>query len=51
LAEDYSEALAAGGTMFHLVNTYTKASQMNGLSAEISYRLQKVGGEVLGMLN
>jgi hypothetical protein len=30
---------------------YTKASQMNGLSAESSYRLQKVGGEVLGMLN
>ena len=40
-----------GNTMFHLVNTYTKASQMNGLPAESSYRLQKVGGEVLGMLN
>ena len=41
----------AGDTMFHLVNTYTKASQMDGLSAESSYRLQRVGGEVLGMLN
>ena len=40
-----------GNTMFHLVNTYTKASQMEGLPAESSYRLQKVGGEVLGMLN
>ena len=40
-----------GNTMFHLVNTYTKASQMGGLPAESSYRLQKVGGEVLGMLN
>jgi hypothetical protein len=38
-------------TMFHLVNTYTKASQMKGLLAESSYRLQKIGGEVLGMLN
>jgi len=40
-----------GNTMFHVVNTYTKASQMEGLSAESSYRLQRVGGEVLGMLN
>jgi len=38
-------------TMLHMVNTYTKASQMEGLPAESSYRLQKVGGEVLGMLN
>ena len=40
-----------GNTMFHVVNTYTKASQMNGLPAESSYRLQKIGGEVLGMLD
>ena len=41
----------AGDTMFHIVNTYTKASQMEELPAESSYRLQRVGGEVLGMLN
>jgi hypothetical protein len=41
----------AGDTMFHVVNTYTKASQMEGLPAESSYRLQRVDGEVLGMLN
>jgi hypothetical protein len=40
-----------GENMFAVVNTYTKASQMEGLPAESSYRLQKVGGEVLGMLN
>jgi hypothetical protein len=40
-----------GDTMFHVVNSYTKASQMDGLPAESGYRLQKVGGEVLGMLN
>ena len=40
----------AGNTMFHLVNTYTKASQMDGLSAESRYRLQKVGGELLMIL-
>ena len=41
----------AGDTMFHVFNTYTRAAAMDGLSAECSYRLQKVGGEVLGMLN
>lgn len=53
LKEPEREAVAwawpqeAGDTMFHVVNTYTKASQM----AKSSYRLQRVGGEVLGMLN
>jgi hypothetical protein len=40
-----------GDTMFNIVNVYTRASQMEGLPAESSYRLQRVGGEVLGMLN
>jgi hypothetical protein len=40
----------AGETMFHVVNTYTRAAAMEGLQAESSFRLQRVGGEVLGML-
>ena len=54
---DEKEALAwawpyeIGDTMFHVVNAYTRAAQMDGLSAESSYRLQKVGGNILGMLN
>jgi len=40
----------AGETMFHVVNTYTRAAAMEGLTAESSFRLQRVGGEVLGML-
>ena len=40
-----------GENMFAVVNTYTRASQFKGLSAENSYQLQRVGGEVLGMLN
>jgi len=54
---DEKEALAwswtfeNGDTMFHVVNAYTRAAQMEGLSAESSYRLQKVGGNILGMLN
>lgn len=36
--------------MFHVVNTYTRTVAMMGLSAESSFRLQRVRGEVLGML-
>jgi hypothetical protein len=36
--------------MFHVVNAYTKAAQLEGLSAEASYRLQKVGAMMLGMV-
>jgi hypothetical protein len=45
LAQEY------GFTMFSVVNTYTKASQQELLSAESRYRLQRVGGSILGMLN
>ena len=40
-----------GDTMFNIVNTYTRAAQFKGLSAEKSYHLQRVGGNILGMLN
>ena len=41
----------AGDTLFAVVNSYTRAAQFAGLPAESSYKLQKVGGNVLGMLN
>jgi hypothetical protein len=37
-------------TMFYVINAYTRAAEFDGLSAEASYRLQKVGGMVLGMV-
>ena len=40
-----------GDTMFNIVNTFTRAAQFPGLSAENSYQLQRVGGNILGMLN
>ena len=40
-----------GDNMFAVVNTYTRASQFKNLSAENSYQLQRVGGNILGMLN
>ncbi len=39
-----------GKTMFHVVNAYTRAAQFDALPAEASYRLQKVGGAILGMV-
>jgi hypothetical protein len=50
-AVEWAWPLEAGDTMFNLVNTYTRAAQYEGLTAEASYRLQKVGGDILGMLN
>ena len=41
----------AGDTLFSVVNSYTRAAQFKGLSAESSYKLQRVGGNVLGMLS
>jgi hypothetical protein len=57
LGEREKEAVAwawpqeSGEAMFHVVNTYTRAAAMEGLSAESSFKLQRVGGEVLGMLH
>ena len=39
-----------GGTMYSIVNAYTKGAQFQDLSAESGYRLQKVGGNILGMI-
>ena len=48
---DWAWPQEMGDTMFAVVNTYTRASQFKGLSAENSYQLQRVGGNILGMLN
>ena len=50
-AVEWAWPLEAGETMFNVVNTYTRAAQFKGLTAESSYRLQKVGGDILTMLN
>jgi hypothetical protein len=39
------------GTMFSIINAYKRATQFNGLPAESCYKLQRVGGNVLEMLN
>jgi hypothetical protein len=50
-AVEWAWPLETGDTIFNVVNTYTRAAQFKGLSAENSYQLQRVGGNILGMLN
>jgi hypothetical protein len=50
-AVEWAWSQEAGETMFAVVNAYTRAAAMEGLPAESSFRLQRVGGEVLGMLH
>jgi hypothetical protein len=40
-----------GQTMFNVINTYTKAAQYQELLASSSFKLEKVGGAILGMVN
>jgi len=49
-AVDWAIPLEYGNTMFNVINTYTKSAQFTGLPADSSYRLQKVGGAILGMV-
>jgi len=50
-AVDWGWIQERGSTMFHIVNAYTKAAQYPQLPTESEYRLQKVGGAILAMLN
>ena len=49
-AVEWGWAAEAGNTMFHIINTYTRAAQYEVLSADSSYKLQKVGGTILAMI-
>lgn len=39
-----------GGTLFHVLNAYTKASQHPALTAHSSIRMQRVGGIIVGCI-
>jgi hypothetical protein len=49
-AVDWGWLWEPGGTMFHIVNAYTRAAMFNGLAAASAYRLQSVGGQILSMV-
>ncbi len=39
-----------GATMFHIIQAFTRAAQDRSLSASDSYRLERAGGAILGMV-
>lgn len=49
-AVEWGWAHDVGNTMFHVIQAYTKGSQHHDLSAESSFKLQKVGGNILAMV-
>jgi len=49
-AVDWALPLEYGNTMFNVINIFTKAAQYRDLPADSSYKLQKVGGTILGMV-
>lgn len=49
-AVEWAWPLESGFTMFHIVNTYSRAAQFRELTAESSCRLQRVGGTILAIV-
>ena len=49
-AVEWAQPIEYGSTMFAIINTYTKAAQYSGLPAASSFKLEKVGGAILGMV-
>jgi hypothetical protein len=49
-AVEWALPLEYGFTMFNVINIYTKTAHHKELSAESSFRLEKVGGTILGMV-
>lgn len=42
--------LEQGATMFHIIQAFTRAAQDGSLSATDSYRMERAGGAILGMV-
>jgi hypothetical protein len=42
--------LEEGATMFHVINAFTRAAQDRSLTASGAYRLERAGGQILGMV-
>jgi len=42
--------LEKGATMFHIINSFTRAAQEPGLSASDAYRLETTGGRILALV-
>jgi len=42
--------LEPGATMFHIIQAFTRAAQVSGLTATDAYRLERAGGNILSMV-
>ena len=42
--------LESGGTMFHIINSFTRAAQDPNLSVSEAYKLEKTGGQILALV-
>jgi hypothetical protein len=42
--------LEPGATMFHIINAFTRAGRDSGLDTAQTYRLEKAGGQILGLV-
>lgn len=50
-AADWGFEYQTGNTMFDVINAYTRGAQYNKLNAESSYRLNRIGGDILALVN
>lgn len=50
-AVEWALPLEEGPAMFHIVQIYTRAAQFQDLTAESSYKLQRIGGLILAMIS
>jgi hypothetical protein len=50
-AVEWAWPMEQGDTMFNVVQSYTRAAQFEGLSAGSSYRMQRLAGSILAMMN
>ena len=42
--------LEEGATMFHIINAFTRAAQEPNIALIDAYKLERVGGQILGMV-
>ena len=42
--------LESGATMFHIINAFTRAAQEPSISAAEAYKLERTGGQILGLI-
>jgi len=49
-AVDWAWPFESGFNMWNVVNTYTRAAEFPGLTAESSHRMQRVGGQILALV-